>query len=255
VDLSPRLLRSCPSGGEDRPVRPPKSLAALVTVAAVLAVGADAAEPAAASRPMAPTVAAPQQLGPDVPPRLRGGKTVALTFDDGPSPNTSAILQVLRRNHVHATFCMLGVNVRRNPAMARRVIREGHQLCNHSRDHADLTLLSRRRVRAEVLDAQRQIHAATGVTPRTFRFPYGSSDARARRVVVGLHLRRLGWDVDPQDWNRPAARTLTRRVVRHAHPGCVVLMHDGGGDRSHTAASLDATIRLLRARGYRFVLA
>jgi peptidoglycan/xylan/chitin deacetylase (PgdA/CDA1 family) len=106
-----------------------------------------------------------------------------------------------------------------------------------------------------VTDAQREIHAVTGVTPTIFRFPYGSSSPRSRRLVSRLHLRRLGWDVDPRDWTRPPARQITARVVRHAHPHCVVLMHDGGGDRSHTATSLDATIKRLRAHGFRFVLA
>jgi peptidoglycan/xylan/chitin deacetylase (PgdA/CDA1 family) len=106
-----------------------------------------------------------------------------------------------------------------------------------------------------VLDAQREIRAATGVTPKIFRVPYGSFDARSRRMVAGLRLRRLGWDVDPADWRRPAPRQITARIVGHAHPRCIVLMHDGGGDRTRTAASLDATIRQLRARGYRFVLA
>jgi peptidoglycan/xylan/chitin deacetylase (PgdA/CDA1 family) len=180
---------------------------------------------------------------------------VALTFDDGPSPYTAQILTVLRRNHVPATFCMLGINVKRYPAAARQVVREGHQICDHTRDHADLVRLSTAKARAEVADGQRQIRAVTGVTPKIFRFPYGSSDARTRKVVADFHLRELGWDVDPRDWSRPAARQITARIVAHAHPRCVVLMHDGGGDRSHTVVSLDATIKLLRKRGYRFVLA
>ena len=235
-------------------MRPKKPLAALVTVAVVLGIGAvlratDSSVNAAPSADPGPV------FGPFVPPRLRGPRTVALTFDDGPSPYTEQILAVLRRNGVRATFCMVGVNVQRYPAAALQVRREGHQLCNHTRDHADLTRLSRAGIRAEVVGAQRRIRAVTAVSPEVFRFPYGSSDAKSRQVVAGLHLRRLDWDVDPQDWRRPRSRLITARIVEHAHPRCVVLMHDGGGNRSHTAASLDATIKELRARGYSFVLA
>jgi peptidoglycan/xylan/chitin deacetylase (PgdA/CDA1 family) len=201
------------------------------------------------------TVIAVPRFGPPVDPALRNPRTVALTFDDGPSPYTGAILAVLRHNHVQATFCMLGMQARRYPAAARAVVRDGHQLCDHSRDHRNMARLSTGRARSEITDGQREIHAVTGHTPAIFRFPYGSSNASARHLVAAYRLRKLGWDVDPRDWTRPSAKAITARILAHAHPHCVVLMHDGGGDRSHTAASLDATIKQLRRRGYRFVLA
>jgi peptidoglycan/xylan/chitin deacetylase (PgdA/CDA1 family) len=182
-------------------------------------------------------------------------RTVALTFDDGPSPYTGRILDTLRRNQVKATFCMLGDQAARYPTMARRVTREGHRVCNHSRDHANLHRLSTTAVRREVTDAQRQIRTATGVRPRVFRFPYGASDARVRAVVRGAGLRNLKWNVDTRDWQRPAARIITARATSHAHPGAVVLMHDGGGDRTRTIASLETTIKEFRRKGYTFVLA
>jgi peptidoglycan/xylan/chitin deacetylase (PgdA/CDA1 family) len=178
---------------------------------------------------------------------------VALTFDDGPSPYTPAILAVLRRTGVHATFCMLGDQARRYPATARQVVLDGHQLCNHSRDHRDMARLSPARARREVVGAEREIRDAAGVAPRLFRFPYGSSDPAARRLVDGYGMGTLAWDVDPRDWSQPAASTITARIVGQVRPGSIVLLHDGGGDRSHTVASLDTTIRELRRRGYRFV--
>lgn len=185
----------------------------------------------------------------------RPGKTVALTFDDGPSPYTPAILDVLRREHVPATFCMVGDEARRYPAYARMVVRDGHQLCNHSRDHADLARVSASAARHEVTAGEREIRDAAGVAPRLFRFPYGSENRTARTAVDGYGLHPLRWDVDPRDWTRPAASTITGRILAQVRPGAVVLMHDGGGDRSHTADSLDATITGLRERGYRFVRA
>ena len=180
-------------------------------------------------------------------------RTVALTFDDGPSPFTPAILAVLRRHHVHATFCMLGDEAQRYPDLARRIVREGHQVCNHSRDHRDMAALPPKRARHEVVTAERQIRDAAGVAPTIFRFPYGSADHAARQVVRGYGMRTLSWDVDPRDWTRPGTATITGRILRGVRDRSVVLMHDGGGDRSATVASLDATIRSLQQRGYRFV--
>jgi peptidoglycan/xylan/chitin deacetylase (PgdA/CDA1 family) len=194
--------------------------------------------------------AIPAAPGPGVPRR-----TVALTFDDGPSPYTQEVLTVLRHHRVTATFCMLGSQAARYPGVARRVARNGHRICNHSRDHADLRRLSPAAARREVTDAQRQIQAATGVTPKVFRFPYGASNARVRTIVRSAGLRDLRWNVDTRDWRKPLARTITARATARRRSGAVILMHDGGGDRSRTVASLDATIRTLKRKGYTFVVA
>lgn len=237
-------------------------MSAALAIAVALAVSGEAVSgeaPAVASRagPAEPRVEITEivMYGPVVPGRLRNPKTVALTFDDGPAAYTAEVLDVLYRNRVPATFCLLGDNAEEFPALARRIAREGHQICNHSRSHVDLARASARRVRMEVAIAQWQIARATGVKPETFRFPYGSSDRESRKTVARFGLRALGWDVDPQDWKRPPARAITSHVVRNVRSRDVVLMHDGGGDRSRTAASLEATIRELRRRGFRFVLA
>lgn len=183
-------------------------------------------------------------------------RTIALTFDDGPHPTyTVAVLAVLKKHRVKATFCMVGDQAVRYPRTARRVARAGHRICNHTRSHADMARLSSSAARRQVLTAQRQLRHVTGVTPTTFRFPYGSSNSRVRAVVRSCKLRNLGWDVDTRDWLRPSARTITARIVGNVRPGDVVLMHDGGGNRSTTVASLDATIRAMKRRGYTFVLA
>lgn len=183
-------------------------------------------------------------------------RTVALTFDDGPSPAyTLRILDVLKRHRVKATFCVLGDKVVQHPKTARRIRKEGHRLCNHTRNHPDMARLSSKAARKQVLIAQWQIRKVTGVTPTTFRFPYGSSNKRVRAVVRSCQLRSLGWDVDTRDWERPSAKRITARIVGNVRPGSVVLMHDGGGNRSTTVASLDSTIRQLKRKGYTFVLA
>ena len=220
---------------------------------AVLLLAGGAQAPARATVPAMPPRPA---VTPSVAPLIArdADRTVALTFDDGPSPFTPGILAVLRRHHVTATFCMLGEEAQRYPAYAREVVRAGHRICNHSSDHRDMARLPAPQARREVVAAERQIRDAAGVAPALFRFPYGSADRTARRVVRGYGMRTLGWDVDPKDWTRPSAGTITARILRGVGRHSVVLMHDGGGDRSRTAASLDATITQLQRRGYRFVL-
>jgi peptidoglycan-N-acetylglucosamine deacetylase len=216
-----------------------------LALAAALAVGAEA-----------PATARPQPIERVTELRLYtkadSDRTVMLTFDDGPSTFTPRILDTLRRNRVPATFCLLGDNAEELPEVARRIVREGHQICNHSRTHADLRRASKNLVQDEVAVAQWQIGRATGVTPTLFRFPYGSSDKQAREIVTGAGLKELDWDVDPRDWKKPRSATLARRVVSEVRPGSVVLLHDGGGDRAHTAAALQDVITTLRKRGYRF---
>ncbi|BFU45796.1 polysaccharide deacetylase family protein [Krasilnikovia sp. MM14-A1004] len=251
------------STGPTDPHRP--AISALLSPVAVsvdsLIRGNGARVPTAAAATAAPASAAPASAAPasaapaSAARAAAARRTIALTFDDGPHPRyTAQVLDVLRRYHVKATFCIVGDNAARYPALVRRIRAEGHRLCNHTRNHANMSRLSSAAARKQIMTAQRQIRAAAGISPTVFRFPYGASNARVRAVVRDCGLRNLGWTVDTRDWERPAAHTITARVLRGARPGAVVLMHDGGGNRSHTVASLDSTIRQLKRKGYTFVL-
>lgn len=199
---------------------------------------------------------AAQAAPPDVPVQFEiQAKTVALTFDDGPSKYTPQILDILKKNHVKATFCMLGNNVGSYKQTAKRVVREGHRLCDHSRSHPDFTTLSNSAAKAQIVYTQNKIRTVTGRAPSVFRFPYGASNARVRNVVRNQNLRILGWTVDTRDWSRPGTNTIVNRAVNNTRPGGVILMHDGGGNRTQTVAALDKTIKKLKAKGYTFVLA
>jgi peptidoglycan/xylan/chitin deacetylase (PgdA/CDA1 family) len=191
----------------------------------------------------------------EVRPAVAARKTVALTFDDGPSRYTPQVLDILARYHVKATFCVLGQNVKAYRKAAQRIVREGHRLCDHSWNHPDFTELSTSAARSQVTRTQRKIEAVTGKNPKVFRFPYGASSPRTRTVVRQQGLRILGWTVDTRDWSRPGAAVIERRAVDRTRPGAVILMHDGGGNRSQTVAALDDVIRRLKAKGYTFVLA
>ncbi|MFF5176833.1 polysaccharide deacetylase family protein [Micromonospora sp. NPDC000316] len=183
--------------------------------------------------------------------RNTGVRPVALTFDDGPSPTwTPKVLDQLRAAKVTATFCVVGYEAQRHPDLIRRIVREGHQLCNHSWRH-DLDLARRpvAEIRADLTRTNRAIQAAAPGTPVTFyRQPGGRWTAEVLAVAKDLGMRPLHWNVDPQDWDKPTAATIAKRVHSGARPGAIVLLHDGGGDRAATLAACPHLISDLKRR-------
>ncbi len=180
-------------------------------------------------------------------------KYVILTFDDGPSPQyTPKVLALLRQYGVKATFFELGQNVARYPAITRRVHAAGHSVQNHTWSHTDLRRMSWAKFRSEVLTTDRVIRAQTGITPHCLRPPYGGANALTYRRAASLGKKVRLWTVDPADWSRPGTSTIVRRVLSKVRNGSVILLHDGGGNRSQTVAALPTILRTLKARGYTF---
>ncbi|MFD8704802.1 polysaccharide deacetylase family protein [Kitasatospora sp. NPDC059648] len=183
----------------------------------------------------------------------RGGNVVYLTFDDGPSPTyTPRILSILNRYGVHATFFEIGENVAAHPSLTAQVARQGHSVQNHSWSHPDLRRLSPASFNSQVGDTDRAIRAQTGRTPKCLRPPYGAVNGAVRSRAAALGKEVVLWSVDPADWSRPGAAAIRSRVLRNVRPGSVILLHDGGGDRSQTAAALPDILSTLKARGYGF---
>jgi peptidoglycan/xylan/chitin deacetylase (PgdA/CDA1 family) len=184
-----------------------------------------------------------------------GPKVIALTIDDGPSPAyTPAVLRVLEKYGVLATFSMIGESVSYYPAIAREVASAGHTIINHTWDHARLTALSAARQQAEIARATDAIHAATGVHPRMFRAPYGAWSREALAYCARMRLIPLDWSVDPRDWSRPGVSEIVSTIMRTTRSGSIILEHDGGGDRSQTVAALKIVIPRLIGEGYRFAI-
>ncbi|MFI9363750.1 polysaccharide deacetylase family protein [Kitasatospora sp. NPDC053057] len=183
----------------------------------------------------------------------RGGKVVYLTFDDGPSPAyTPRILSILNRYGVHATFFEIGENVAAHPALTAQVARQGHSVQNHSWSHPDLRRLSASSFNSQVGDTDRVIRAQTGHAPKCLRPPYGAVNGTVRSRAAALGKQVVLWSVDPADWSRPGTGAIQSRVLRNVRPGSVILLHDGGGDRSQTVAALPTILSTLKARGYGF---
>jgi peptidoglycan/xylan/chitin deacetylase (PgdA/CDA1 family)/LysM repeat protein len=187
-------------------------------------------------------------------------RTVALTFDDGPRPDsTPAVLDALRARGVTATFFVTGSNAARYPDLVRRIVAEGHALGNHTWSHPDLSGLSPAGRVAEIERTSQAVLDATGTTPCFFRGPYG---IHAGPSIGGLAVERgmsvVGWTLDTRDWTTPAgwSPAFQQQIVAAAtapagaHP--IVLMHDGGGYRQNTVAALDRIISDYAARGYVF---
>ena len=194
-------------------------------------------------------------LRPPAPARLIARGAVALTFDDGPDPRwTPRILRVLRKARVRAMFCVIGRQAARYRELLVQIRRDGHELCNQSWDH-DLRLADQPKGRIVAnLRGTNEAIARTGMTPSWFRAPGGRFSPLLVRLARRDGMRPLSWTVDPRDWQRPALRVMRMIVKRELHPGRVILLHDGGGDRTRTLALLTTLLRELPARGYRFVL-
>jgi peptidoglycan/xylan/chitin deacetylase (PgdA/CDA1 family) len=182
---------------------------------------------------------------------------VALTFDDGPCRSTPALLELLAKHGVRATFFMCGQNVRRFPEIARAVRDAGHEIANHSDSHPYLHFKTPEFIFRELAVAQESIHAITGVTPRWFRPPYG-----VRWFGLAAAQRRLGltgvmWSVLGPDWKWPGER-VAEAVVRRVRNGSVICLHDGrrlaaAPETGATLRAVEAVIPRLKDRGLRFV--
>ena len=176
------------------------------------------------------------------------GKRLALTFDDGPSEYTPRILDLLRKHHIKAVFCVVGDNVEQHPELVRRIVAEGHGLCNHSSHHDDLGVLDPAKAKADIEATDAALaRAVPGETVTWFRAPFGNWGASAKAGVQLGHTP-LGWVVDPDDWTMPGADVIAERIRAQLTPRAVVLVHDGGGEREQTVEALRDADPLVAAR-------
>jgi peptidoglycan/xylan/chitin deacetylase (PgdA/CDA1 family) len=196
------------------------------------------------AKPTAPAKSKPPSARYLKGPLKKGqGGTVYLTFDDGPSPYTSSILNILDRTGSTATFFHLGVNEGGYPHADARIRAQGSKVANHSYDHPDLTTRTA---------AQLKWQIKHGPRAKCFRPPYGATSAAVRKAIAHAGLREVLWSVDTFDWTKPGVATLAKTGrLKSIGNGTIVLMHDGGGDRTQTVAALPTVIADLHARGYK----
>lgn len=182
----------------------------------------------------------------------RGSKKIAITFDDGPAPDTTQFLDKLESLKVKATFFMIGQQVPGKGALLKRMMRDGHELANHSWNHANLGA-GGGAARDQIVSTNRAIKRASGFQPCLMRPPEGATSASLVGAVRSLNMTSVLWDVDPQDWRYPGTGSIVQTINSQSHAGSIIVEHDGGGPRGQTLAALPQYVRNLRARGYKFV--
>jgi peptidoglycan/xylan/chitin deacetylase (PgdA/CDA1 family) len=172
------------------------------------------------------------------------GKVLFLTFDDGPDPTwTPQVLATLAQYGAHATFFELGEMQSEHTGLREQVLAAGNTIGSHSITHPQLTAVSPAKRHHEIFD---------GPHSTCFRPPYGATNTKVRAEIKAAGMVQVLWDVDPRDWARPGTSAIVHNILTHAHSGRIVLMHDGGGNRTQTVAALKQVLPVLKAQGYTF---
>ncbi len=180
-------------------------------------------------------------------------RAIALTFDDGPGPYTREIVRILVRMRVAATFFVVGQQLDNFSSGLRDELRHGFVIGDHTENHPLLSRLSRRLQYGQIRDDALRLRGLGAPWPRLFRPPYGIYTRATIGILRRMRMLMVQWSVDPQDYRRPGAGAIVSGVLSHARPGAIVLLHDGGGDRSQDVAALPTMIRGLRRMHYRLV--
>jgi peptidoglycan/xylan/chitin deacetylase (PgdA/CDA1 family) len=188
--------------------------------------------------------------------RTSSGAGYALTFDDGPHPQgTPAVLEILARERVSATFFLAGEQVRRDPELAREIVAAGHGIGLHCDRHRNLLRLAPWQVRADIARAQETIEAATGCAIGLYRPPYGILNASALRIAREHDWRTLLWSHFGKDWEaRATPESIAARVTDGVGEGSILLLHDADdysapGSWRRTVAALPRVLEVLAERG------
>ena len=180
--------------------------------------------------------------GPDV------GRAVALTFDDGPGPETHPVLRILRRYDTVATFFQLGIMVEQEPGVLRTITRAGHAIGNHSFNHPVLHAGDRK----ELTRTNKAIVAAGAPRPCLFRAPYGENPPDVVAMARAAKMVTVNWNTDPGDWRGLSADQIVATTLAQVRPGSIVVLHDGVSHPA-TVQALPRLITELQQRGYRML--
>lgn len=195
------------------------------------------------------------------------GKTIALTFDDGPNPKyTPQVMRILRENHINATFFVVGEMAASYPEIVRQCWHDGNEIGNHTYTHPHITTVSPSRVQMEINATQLVIEGLTGHMSMLFRAPYGESPDADNLTAASFPLMQqlqregylvVGWNIDTLDWHEKLSPQSTKdiidRIDENLGQNHVILMHDSGGNREATMTALPEIIHHLKAKGYKFV--
>ncbi|MBE9096031.1 polysaccharide deacetylase family protein [Tychonema sp. LEGE 07203] len=184
-----------------------------------------------------------------------GEKVVALTYDDGPyPPYTNQLLDILDRYQVKATFFQVGRNIEKHPEVVKAIAARGDELANHSYSHKDMMFKPREYLLSEIEKTDKLL-LELGVKQDSisFRPPWGRRFIGLSYLVSQMHKKLIMWDVDSQDYEKThTVDDIANQVINNVRSGSIVVMHDGGGDRSKTVAATEIIVKDLQSKGYSF---
>jgi peptidoglycan/xylan/chitin deacetylase (PgdA/CDA1 family) len=184
--------------------------------------------------------------------------TVALTFDDGPTPQyTPQVLDLLAEYRAPATFCMIGNQAVVHTDLVHRVVDAGHRLCDHTMTHDATVGMHEPGLLSRQLDTSRSSLAGVFDPPAPvdyFRAPEGAWTPALDEMAARTGMRPLGWSVDTLDWTQPGVAAIVASVQQQVHPGAIILFHDGGGPREQTVEAVRQLLPWLQQQGYEFTL-
>ncbi len=179
-------------------------------------------------------------------------KQVALTFDDGPDARaTPTLLDLLRENEIEAAFFVIGKKVDADPALANRILREGHLLENHTYEHSYATnFYSTAKLTTELTRTQQVIEKHSGTTPKYFRPPVGLSNPNTFHAAAALRLKVVGWNIRGLDTKLTDPVRIVQRIERGLKPGAIILLHDGNIPAERLVVTVKLLLTKLREHGY-----
>lgn len=179
--------------------------------------------------------------------------TIALTFDDGPSPiYTPQILAILKKYNIKATFFVVGVNAKKYPDMVKKIRAEGHVVASHSLTHPMLTKISENQLQKEVESPAVIVSQILGNRPKCLRYPFGLSNRHVRDVIRAHGMTPIPMGFNSFDYERPGTEKIINWVLKNIHSKQIILLHDGYDKREETVAALPAIIEGVRKKGFGF---
>lgn len=199
---------------------------------------------------------AAQPTAPQDPPNVKKTPdegTVALTFDDGPTEEfTPQILAILKKYNIKATFFMVGANATAHPDMVKKVHEAGHAIGSHTETHPMLTKINETQLQHEVKTPSETIYKIIGKKPICLRYPFGASNQHVRDVIRGAGMAPVPMGFNSFDYDRPGTQKIVDQIVKNAHSGTVILLHDGYAKREQTVAALPLIIDGIKKKGLGF---
>lgn len=165
-------------------------------------------------------------------------------------PGTAAVLRVLRKEKVHATFFVVGANVKEYPEVIKQMAADGHAIGNHSWNHPMFWHLKRSTINKQLGHTDALVKRLTGKRPTVVRAPFGQIDLDVRKVAKARGQALIQWDLDPMDWRDRKSKVVTKRVLGRVKRNSIILTHD---IRPSTRHSYAAIVRGLKKRGYTLV--